>query len=154
MSQNFPFPLIMFERAKECADYWKGFKAGNHTLVLSRYKIEDTDKRSRYSLFVFLENASIPDRCFNFEPDDYEGQEPVAFFGVHTKAMHSNYGFAPNDLTIEQFQPKALAWAAGLLQINVQDIVPVGKSSGEAIRQTQKPQNILSRLLRKIVKPS
>jgi len=151
MSQNFPFPLIMFERAKECADYWKGFEAGNYTLVLARYKIEDTHKRSRYSLFLFVDHARTPERCFNFEPDDYEGKAPVAFYGEHLKDMHVNHGYAPNDLTIEQFLPKALEWAARSLQISVQDITPVGRPEGEIIPQNNKskPKNFFSKLFRR-----
>jgi len=123
MRQDRSGEMVMFVIAKWRADYWKEFQAGVHTLVLARYKARPTDRRSRYSLFLFLEKAKEPELCFSFEPDDFEGQEPVAFFGEWRKDTHANYGEAPNDMTIGQFQAIAFERVAKRLDINVQDIV-------------------------------
>lgn len=151
MNQNVSWAVVMFMRAKQCADYWKEFRVGLHKLALARYKLRDEDKRSRYSLFVFRNGAASPERCFNFEPDDFEGQAPVAFFGEHMQDGHSNYGLAPNDLTIERFQPRAFEWAAKVLGVRVQDIVSSERvdEAGIPPEKRNELKNIIDRLFGK-----
>lgn len=61
-----------FDTAQQYADYWKEFRAGNHHLVLARYKSQQHKKRSRYSIFVFPNGGQEISCWFNFEPNDPE----------------------------------------------------------------------------------
>jgi len=47
---------------------------------------------------------------------------PASFYGEHVGDVHMNHGLAPNGLTIEEFRPIALEWAAKLLKIQISDI--------------------------------
>lgn len=102
-------PKILYLKASEAADLWEEYHAGADRLVIARYKVRDTHRRSRYSLFLFREDAEFPVRCFNYEPDDIEGKA-IAFWGEHEESSHINHGIAPNEMTVDNFRSRAFMW--------------------------------------------
>ena len=56
--------------AQGFSDFSQEFQVGNHRLVLARYKNVPHQKRSCYSLFIFMDNDPLASRSYSYEPDD------------------------------------------------------------------------------------